>query len=136
MGHISWSNTDNYVVKICSQKFHLRARFITRHHFCVCVGACTSYHKPPLKWPVCKLLLPRVVWYSWFFFLRYQFWDQNIYSTYRSEILEDFKILKILEFRNPCKYFQVTFSSTFPSINSVFYFKKINDMQLWQSLGA
>ena len=28
--HISWSNTGNYVVETCNQKFHLRVRFITR----------------------------------------------------------------------------------------------------------
>ena len=29
LSHISWSNTGNYVGKICSQKFHLRVQFIT-----------------------------------------------------------------------------------------------------------
>ena len=41
----------NYVVKTCSQKFHLHVRFITRLSTCACAGACACDRTPLLKRP-------------------------------------------------------------------------------------
>ena len=50
--YISWSNTGNYVGKMCSQKFHLRMRFTTRLNTfahvwtCACAIAYLSWKGP------------------------------------------------------------------------------------------
>ena len=50
--HISWSNTDNYVGKTCSQKFHLHVRFITHLNTFACAITCLSWkglHLPAVR---------------------------------------------------------------------------------------
>ena len=51
--HISCSNTEKYVVKMCSPIFHLCVLFITclNTFVCVCVGACACECMPLLKGP-------------------------------------------------------------------------------------